>query len=384
MRGRMAGAIVHEWVAESGGSENVFQAMAEAFPDADLHCLWNDTPSRFDSRAVYETWMARTAFRGHKALALPLMPWTWRQIKSQDRYDWMLVSSHLFAHHARFRDQREIPKYVYAHTPARYIWTPDLDKRGGSSLIRALASVLKPVDAKRAQEPVAIAANSKFIQDRIAQTWGRESDVIYPPVEVSRIQASADWSAGLGSDERRIVEGLPEVFVLGASRFVPYKELDRVIDAGQAIGLPVVLAGSGPEECRLRSLASGSGIPVTFVTNPSNALLYALYQRCAVFVFPPIEDFGIMPVEAMAAGASVLANRIGGASESVVEGKTGALADFSDPADLKRAALAAIGLSTNVSAIEARNFSRERFDYEIQSWVGVDGSSNGTIPWQGE
>lgn len=377
----MTGAIVHEWVAESGGSENVLEAMAEAFPDADLHCLWNDAPFRFSSRAVYETWMARTAFRRHKALALPLMPWTWRQISSRERYDWLLVSSHLFAHHVRFRDQQEVPKYVYAHTPARYIWAPELDGRGSSTLIRSSASLFKPIDVRRAQEPVAIAANSRFIQDRIAKTWERQSDVIYPPVEVTRIQAVTDWAIEVDSWEGQIINGLPNMFVLGASRFVPYKGLDRVIEVGVTLGLPVVLAGSGPEEARLRHLASESEIPVSFIINPSTSLLYALYQRCSMYVFPPIEDFGIMPVEAMAAGATVLANRIGGASESVIEGKTGALADFSDPADLDRAAVRAMNLSSNESAAAAKRFSRERFESEIKLWIETGRS---TQPKQGE
>jgi glycosyltransferase involved in cell wall biosynthesis len=365
----LSGAIIHEWVAKSGGSENVFQAMADAFPHADLHCLWSDDSVRFGGRALNETWLARSPLRRHKALALPFMPFTWRGLSAMGKYEWMLVSSHLFAHHARFRENAEVPKYVYAHTPARYIWNPELDERGGSPLVKTASSLLKKVDSKRAAEPVAIAANSHFIRERISRSWERSADVIYPPVEVSQIQSVSDWASKLKDAEARIMENLADEFILGASRFVPYKGLDRVIEVGQMLRLPVVLAGSGPEESRLRALAAEAGVPVTFISNPSSGMLYSLYQRCSLYVFPPVEDFGIMPVEAMAAGARVLANRVGGASESVVEAECGSLADFSDVADVKRAALIAIGGDRERSIQRAKLFSRERFDREIKSWI---------------
>lgn len=372
----MSGAIVHEWVAESGGSENVFQAMADVFPDADLHCLWSDNSKRFGGRILNETWLAKSPLRRHKALAVPFMPLTWRGLEAKGNYRWMLVSSHLFAHHARFRTNPDIPKYVYAHTPARYIWSPELDERGGSRWVKTASTFLKSVDSKRAAEPVAIAANSHFVRERISRFWERQAGVIYPPVEVSRIQGVSDWTSELDDAESRLLESLAEGFILGASRFVPYKGLDRVIEVGQMLDLPVVLAGSGPEESRLRALAAVAGVPVTFISTPSTRMLYALYQSCSLYVFPPVEDFGIMPVEAMAAGARVLANRVGGASESVVESECGSLADFSDGADIRRAAMIAIDGDRKKSVERAKVFSRERFDREMRSWIPNDSETH--------
>ena len=167
----MSGILVHEWLARFGGSENVFEVLSETFPDAERFCLWNDSDGRFTG--VNETILARTPLRRSKAAALPFMPAVWRHLPRRDA-DWVLCSSHLFAHHARFGGPaRDAVKLVYAHTPARYIWTPELDGRGDRLLARAVAAPLKPLDRRRAAEPVSIVANSAFVAQRIADTWER-------------------------------------------------------------------------------------------------------------------------------------------------------------------------------------------------------------------
>lgn len=368
----MTGLIVHEWLEPRGGAERVVDAMRTAFPDADLLALWNDAPAKYAD--AQETWLAKTPLRKHKAAALPLLPAVWRGVHPYARHaqhDWMLVSSHLFAHHVRPRGaDHDIPKFVYAHTPARYIWTPELDQRGDSAVVRAAAALLKPLDRKRAQEPVKIAANSKFVRDRIRETWQRGADVIYPPVDVTRIQSVSDWRTELSSEELHVAEGLPNDFVLGASRFVPYKRLDWVIQAGAANDIPVVIAGGGPEEDHLRAIAAEQRVPVHFVINPSTALLYALYQRARVFVFPPIEDFGIMPVEAQAAGTPVVTTSVGGATESVVDGVTGKVADDGEVSGITRALSVALCLNGVSKRDEVGRFSEGRFAREVRSWVG--------------
>ncbi|TDL37441.1 glycosyltransferase [Arthrobacter nitrophenolicus] len=343
--------------------------MAEIFPDADLHCLWNDDLGRFGARPVHETWIANSRLRNSKALSLPFMPYTWRRLAARRSYDWMLVSSHLFAHHARFRNQVDVPKFVYVHTPARYIWVPQLDARGQSLPVRAVSHGFKALDVRRAREATEVAANSEFIRSRIADAWGRDAKVIYPPVEVERIQAEKDWKSKLRDQELATFESLPQDFILGASRFVAYKGLDKVIEVGSLLKLPVVLAGAGPQEGYLRALAEEADVPVFFVSRPSTELLYTLYQECALYVFPPIEDFGIMPVEAMAAGARVLANCVGGASESVIEGSTGALSPFLGASDTLQAATTALNGKRDASMSRALFFSRGRFDSEIRSWI---------------
>jgi glycosyltransferase involved in cell wall biosynthesis len=366
----MSGIVVHEWLAKRGGSENVVEEIVATFPDAQLQSLWNDAPQRFTDLNVAETWLARTPLRKSKALALPFMPTTWRHLGSNDA-DWILCSSHLFSHHARFAGPaRDVPKLVYAHTPARYIWTPELDARGNNVLAKAVRMPLQRLDRSRAQEAQAIAANSEFVRKRIQDCWHRDSVVIHPPVDV---QAFADDPAGhLTAEEEQTLAALPDTFLLGASRFIPYKRLDLVVALGVASDTPVVLAGDGPSLPELQALADQHPGQVTFVIKPSRALLSSLYRRALAYVFPAIEDFGIMPVEAMATGTPVIARDFGGAAESVVHGVTGVhLGDFTGQAGKEAVALAAT-LRPEDAIARAWQFDKSVFRSSLRTWVDTE------------
>jgi glycosyltransferase involved in cell wall biosynthesis len=237
-----------------------------------------------------------------------------------------------------------------------------------------MAPYYRRLDKAKAQETGSnFAANSRYIQQRIKDAWERDSKVIYPPVDVSAIQALSDWESELNPEEIRIMESLPKDFILGASRFIPYKQLDLVIQAGDIAQMPVVIAGSGPEEGYLREIAADARVPVIFVIEPRSALLYALFQRTAAYVFPPVEDFGIMPVEAMAAGSAVIANAIGGASESVRHDRSGWLVHDMNASTLATAISNITTLDQVAIKDHARQFSKERFVKEIRSWVTNDG-----------
>lgn len=369
----MNGLIVDEWLEPHGGAEQVVDAMCEAFPTADLLVLWNDNAAAHPE--AMETWLARTPLRKHKALAVPWMPLTWRHVrpyKTHEKHDWMLVSSYAFAHQVRpAGPDRDIPKFVYAHTPARYIWVPELDARGSSPWARSVCKlVFKPLDRRRAKEPVKIAANSKFVRDRIRSTWGRDADVIYPPVNITRIQSVPDWRTELSPTELRIFESIPKDFILGASRFVPYKRLDWVIGAGHRLNIPVVIAGSGPDEDRLRRIASDFGVTATFIIKPSNSLLYALYQAASAYVFPAIEDFGIMPIEAQAAGTPVVTTCLGGATETHLDGVTGITAECDDLDAICHGVAAAMDLRRDTDFCRiTKRFTEDRFRQTIQMWM---------------
>lgn len=365
----MTGLIVTEWIEPAGGAERVLDRFTELFPDADVLCLWNDAPERALGRRVRETWLARTPLRRHKALALPLMPVTWR-LPRGPRPDWLLVSSHAFAHHVR-AGRGGVPKYVYAHTPARYLWAPELDTRGDGLAARLAAPPLRRIDRRRAQEATSIAANSRFVAERVARAWGREATVIHPPVDVSGIQ-SGGWRELLTDAEQRVLDQLPPDFVLGVSRFIPYKRLDTVIDVGETLGRPVVVAGSGPLEAELRARGSQARVPVTVLTGVGDVLIRALMDRATLFVFPPVEDFGIVAVEAMAAGTPVMANRTGGAGESVQEGTGGALFDPRSAEEARAAAELCAGLPRQSVADHARRFDSAVFDRSVRDWVAPD------------
>ncbi|WP_062387863.1 glycosyltransferase [Demequina iriomotensis] len=364
------GLIVHEWIAPRGGSENVVDRLMQAFPDAELLCLWDETRgARYAGRTVHETWLARSPLWHSKAVALPFMPSTWRDRHDGD-FDWILASSHLFAHHVTEHDRR-VPKIAYVHTPARYVWAPQYDARGRTPQARAAAPMLKRLDRRRARELDGVIANSAFVRDRIEEAWQRDADVVHPPVEVARIQ-QATWRGQLTEDELLALDALPDCFVLGASRFVEYKRLDAVIEAAALAGLPAVIAGAGPLEASLRQFATEVGVPVTFVVAPSTPLLYALYEAAAVFVFPAVEDFGIMPVEAIASGTAVVANPDGGTHESVELTGGGTLSEDDSPRGFAAAILSAVDLDMARPRERARHFDAAAFDARITA--AVDGA----------
>lgn len=364
----MTGIIVHEWLERFGGAENVVDRFAAMYPQAPIQSLWNDAPDRFDPARVRETWLARTPLRSRKALALPFQPSTWRHLGALDA-DWIVCSSHLFAHHARFSGSaRDAPKHVYVHTPARYIWNPELDERGRSAAVRAAAPALRAIDRARAGEAATMMANSAAVRERIREHWGVDAGVIHPPVDVAGLRVSAPLSAA----ETTVLDDLPSEYLLGASRFVPYKRLDVVVRAGASAGLPVVLAGGGPERDALVALAAQRGVRLVLVDSPSRALLAELYRRSIAYVFPAIEDFGIMPVEAMATGTPVIGRTTGGVAESVQDGVGGVLIEDLggfEGAELRAALDRIATLDRTAVADSALRFDTAEFDRAVREWL---------------
>ncbi|RZS68047.1 glycosyltransferase involved in cell wall biosynthesis [Agromyces ramosus] len=380
----MAGLIVQEWIEESGGAEQVLEAMRVAFPEARVACLWNDDPGRFAPDAVDESWLARTPLRGRKALALPLMSGTWRRgWGSAQAPDWVLASSYVFAHHAGFGTRAGVPKFSYVHTPARYLWEPGLDGRTALPLMGPPRAWLRGVDRRAAPHSGSLAANSAFVRDRIRRAWDRDARVIHPPVDAAAIAAVGAWAERTTSAEQAVLADLPDHgFLLAASRLVPYKRHAAVLDLGERLGLPVVIAGAGPERERLAALAADASVPVHVLGRVSDELMRALFQRALALVFPPVEDFGIIPVEAMAAGCPVIVNRVGGAAESVVDGLSGVHYDPDDPAGFRAAVDAASGIDPDAARRRALEFDTARFLDELRDWVlgGDDQAVAGTRP----
>lgn len=365
----VATLLAHEWLAEIGGSENVFEQLTATFPDARRVCLWNDAPHRFPAEAVDETWLARTPMRRSKAASLPFQSGAWKRVDltSVDR---VIASTHVFSHHLAGRAaERGLEAFAYVYTPARYVWAPEFDARGRSLPARIGRGAFKALDRARTSQSVRYAAVSKFISKRMADAWSVDAAVIYPPVAVKHMQSVTDWRTKI-VDARELsrIDALPESFVLGASRLIEYKRLEATMEVAAALGMPCVIVGDGPDESRLRSLAERQPVPVTFFGRASTPALYALYQAASLFVFMAIEDFGIMPVEAMALQTPVVVNSRGGARESVEGAGGGCAANPDSSADLLSASTRALSMQPSREAVAA--FSPENFRDAVRRWVG--------------
>ena len=304
----------HDYLIQMGGAEKVVASLHRAWPKApDYEKLLPD----FRDAEIHNTWMQHIPRINSQFKKLfPVYPFAFKSLGTLDA-DAAVVSSSGFAKWMRFTPRTQL--FCYCHTPPRFFWQTEhyLKDEISSGLVKAMAKVFIPPlrrsDYRAAQKVTHFIANSECVQARIKQFYGRESVVIYPAVEVHRfdVQTSDDG------------------FYLILSRLVSYKGIDRAVAAFAKSGKRLVIAGSGPDRARLEKLAAGAG-NIEFKGRVSDAELKHLIERCYAFVFPGLEDFGITPVEAQAAGKPVLAYGDGGALETVVPGETGLF--FKDPA----------------------------------------------------
>ena len=355
-------ALCHEWLSGRSGSEKTFEMMAQEFPEADLYSLtWNRSASfDFGGRQVNTTFLDRVgALRGRNALQLPLMPLAWRY-SSREEYDVVVTSSHACS--KGFWPGRRSLHLCYCYTPARYLWMSSIDARERRPLVKAAASpiagALKTWDKNSAKWVDDFAAISEAVSSRIEQIYGRTARVIHPPVATDFF--TPDPTVARGN------------FVLAVSRMVPYKRLDLAIHACRLAGVPLVLAGTGPHEGELRELAAGMGHPVEFVISPDDAALRTLYRTCRALIFPPEEDFGIVPVEAQACGTPVVALARGGSLDTVLDGRTGVLVEeqrAEEFAEALKQALQEGHFQPDDCRQNAERFSERLFRNRFRAWV---------------
>ena len=302
-------AVVHDWLLVYSGAERVLEEMLAVFPDADLFALVDFLPDelrRFvaNKRArttfIQKLPWAKRLYRGY----LPLMPLAIERM-DVSQYDLILSSSHAVA-----KSVITTPKQLhicYVHSPMRYAWDLQDQYLRQTGLHRGvkgwfakwLLRRLRLWDLRTASRADHLIANSHFISDRIRRAYGRGAEVIYPPVDIDTFS----------------LETAKEDFYLTASRMVPYKRVDLVVDAfAQMPGRRLVVAGDGPEFGKVKAKA---GPNVEVVGFCDNLELRSLMQRAKAFVFAAEEDFGITPVEAQACGTPVIAFGRGGATESI-------------------------------------------------------------------
>jgi glycosyltransferase involved in cell wall biosynthesis len=346
-------ALVHEWFGATGGSENVFVAISDLLPHAKGYVLWRDRDAEHGT-GFQESWLGRTPLRRAKPLALPVMPITWRTL-TRERFDVVISSSHAFAHTVKLGSHPDTRYLSYVHSPARYVWSPDFDGRGGNPLLALPRKALQAVDVRLSRHVHSYAANSAEVRARLRRYWRRDARIIHPPVDVSY------FAAPLAPRDRG--------YLLGVGRWIPYKRFDLVIAIADAAGVPLVIAGSGPAEAALRRAADRARIPVTFEHRPSRERLRELYRGARALIFPVHEDFGIIPVEAQACGTPVVGVRRGGLLETVVDGETGYLVDGTDPARYADVLRLVDTLNRARIAAHAWNFSADVFRAKLVAWV---------------
>ena len=312
-------AIVHDFFVAEGGAERVALELALLLPSATVHSSFFDA-ARYGDRidpARVRTWPLQRLL-GPTPLfrqLLPLYP-AWFSLLDLRDYDLVVSSSVAFTNAVRTRPDAIHVSYVY--TPMRYAWDLETYLFGSSygAVARVGARTVQPAlrrwDRWAARRPDVLVAISATVQERIRRLWGRESELIYPPVDVAEIP--------LGTAD--------DGFLLVAARLLAYRRIDLAVAAANALGRELVVVGDGPESERLRAAA---GPTVRFLGRVDRPTLVDLFGRCHAYLVPGVEDFGIAPVEAMAAGKRVVAFHGGGATETVVDGRTGVFFDRRTP-----------------------------------------------------
>lgn len=343
-------AIVHDFFVPERGGERVALELARLLPSATVYTSFFD-PGQFGDRidpSRVRTWPLQRLVgpTPHFRSFLPLYP-TWFSLLDLRDYDLVVGSSVGFTNAVRTRPDAIHVSYI--HTPMRYAWDLDTylagssDSRIAAAAARAVRPTLQRWDRWAARKPDVLVANSATVQERIRRLWRRDAEVIYPPVDVAEIPLSTH----------------DDGFLLVAARLLAYRRIDLAVQAATAAGRELVIAGDGPERRRLQAMA---GPTVRFLGQVPRDRLVDLFGRCHAYLVPGVEDFGIAPVEAMAAGKPVVAFRAGGATETVVEGSTGVFFDEPSAEALSRAIADVDQIAVDPALIRAR---AEQFDVSV-------------------
>ncbi len=350
----MSTALLHDWLNQLGGAEDVLTSLNALYPDAPVYTSIYDRqhmPSQWQTWEIRSSWMDHlpAVYRHHQPY-MPLFALTWATTRIPAEYDLVISNKSAFCIGAHCAGRH----VCYCLTPTRFIFDfpayaiREAIPSGATVILRALNVVLRRWEINAARRVTKFIAISSAVQKRILDWYGRQSQIIYPPVRVE------DFSV---SHQR-------EDFFLIVSRLLPYKRIDLAVDAFTQLGLNLVIAGTGRDHGRL---AKRAGSNIKLMGRVDDATLRDLLGRCQAFVFPGLEDFGIAPMNAMACGKPVIAYAGGGALDTVRDGITGVLFDSQTPQSLMSAVRRYQGLSFSPDQIraQAEKFSVARFEKEI-------------------
>jgi glycosyltransferase involved in cell wall biosynthesis len=358
------------------GGEKVLLSLCRLFPEAPIFTLLHvegAVSPEIEAHPIHTTFVQRLpAVEQQYRHYLPLFPLAATSMNLSG-FDLVVSSSHCVAKGVR------IPTgslhVSYCHTPMRYVWDrfddyfgPGRVSRPAGWAIGVIAEGLRAWDVATASGVHAFAANSAYVAGRIRRYYGRSAEVIAPPVDTDFFTPDGD--------ER------PGTYDLVVSALAPYKRLELVLEAYRATGRAVKIVGTGPETARLRALAPPE---VSFLGGVDDLTLRDLYRGCRAVVMPGIEDFGIVPLEAMACGRPAVVFAEGGGPESVVPGQNGVVFDEATPASLRGAIDSLEGLRFNTATLRARALSYDRATFEARFRGFVEKAlalhASGQITW---
>lgn len=361
----MKKALIHDWFSVSGGAEKCIASFNQIWDDFEIYSLI-DFLSDADRKNILCDKYAHTSFIQKLPKAkekyrhyLPLFPFAIEQFNLEE-YDLILSSSHCVAKGVLTHSNQLHISYM--HTPVRYAWDLYFRYLKESGLDRGIKSViakyflhkLRIWDLSTINRVDHYIANSHYIANRIQKVYGKTADVIYPPVDVDKFTLS----------ERK------EDFYLTASRLVPYKKIDLIVEAFSHTNKKLVVVGNGPEMDRIKSKA---GKNIDILGYQPDEVLIDLMRRAKAFIFAAEEDFGIIPVEAQACGTPVICFNKGGTRETVVNNQTGLYFDQQNISSLLSAVEKFELIQDKFEPIfireNALKFSTVRFQQEIKQYV---------------
>jgi len=370
-------ALVHELLTMRGGAERVFKVLADMYPEAPIYTLLYDEKKMGDWFPKERVRVAKpptpysllpTPYRYNHHLYLKHFP---RMVESWDfsEFDTVISSSSAFAHGIITNGN---PKHIsFINAPARYLWdrTHDVIEQGSRGILGPIKKhylhstfhKLRVWDAEVAARPDILLAASKEVQKRIELYWRRKSQVVYPPINDFWLNRDPTPNPQPPN---------PNPYFLVVSSLVRYKRIELAIEACNNLGLHLKIVGEGPDRKRLEKLA---GNTIEFYGYRSNDELGDLYADATAVIFPGEEDFGLVPLESMACGTPVIAHRIGGALETIVEGKTGEFFDDATATSLQEILQNFDQKNYTKEACQQRaaEFSEEKFTTAISAVVNA-------------
>jgi len=361
-------ALAHDYLTQRGGAERVVLTLARAFPASPVHTALYEpsaTFPEFDSVDVRPLSLNRwRVLRRHHRLALPFLAGA--MDRGRIDADVLLTSSSGWAHGIPTSGR----KIVYCHAPAR--WLYQLDRYAGAergttlrsaainAVTRALGPGLREWDQRAAQSADRYIVNSTVIQRAVAEVYGIDAEVLPPP--------PANLVAGAGPEP---LASVTNAFVLCVARLLPYKNVDKVIDAVARVpGVDLVIVGDGPERPRLEQQAQRIGGTV-LAGRVSDGELRWLYENCLGLVAASYEDFGLSPLEAATFGKPTAALHDGGYLDTVVDGRSGVFFEVPEPDAMAAALERMTSVTWNADAIRthAETFSERRFIARIRAVI---------------